>query len=139
MNISPNAFAAILTEQVDLVRQKAAIEVLRKAGLPHKCPRCGGLPGGPSCGKSIHAEFDDVYNGRNNEALVPLTDEQRQKIEAELPSLKANWPKARREQGYDLEIYAAHNAERILGVKPCEAPEEAEKMIRLYIRQKRKP
>lgn len=45
----------------DVVRA-AAIEDLKRRSEPIKCERCGGGPGEPSCGKTIHAIMDDAFD-----------------------------------------------------------------------------
>lgn len=44
------------------VAQTAAIERLKVDKEPVECPRCGGKPGEPGCGKIVHAIMDSYYD-----------------------------------------------------------------------------
>ena len=41
--------------------QLAARQILEEESLPTQCPRCGGKPGGPGCGKVIHGTMDAAF------------------------------------------------------------------------------
>ncbi len=121
----------------DKSKQTQAITNLKQAGMPWKCPRCYGKPGDPSCGKSVHYTLDAAYGGETF-AQEPLTPEQKSRIEAALPEIKAGWPQARK-KGWYLEDWVNHSIRKVFGLKDTENmedTEEAEKMIRAYIRGK---